>query len=372
MGPAAAARLASAGVRTIGDLAATPNPYLRHLLGTAVGDKLTALASNIDPRQIERDHTASSVGAQAALGLRDATPELVHTTLSYLADRVAGRLRAGGCAGRTITVRVRFAQLKSVTRSITLPAAICSTVTLADIATELAQTALLDHPDEPRISLLAVSVSHLVARDVLQLELPLGLPDDHLRPGTKAGAARFDADRSVDAIRTASVAVPLVMPRSCSPTSATCPSSSANSPSASRAAIPMADDRSTAAVPRSRTTASRRVGSRVMAYDEELADRLREVLQGEAGLTEKRMFGGLAFLINGNMAVAASSKGGLLLRVDPASTASLVDKPHVGRSRCAAAKWTAGFGSTPQRCHRKDLKRWVRHGVSYARSLPAK
>ena len=201
MGPAAAARLASAGVRTIGDLAATPNPYLRHLLGTAVGDKLTALASNIDPRQIERDHSASSVGAQAALGLRDATPELVHTTLSYLADRVAGRLRAGGCAGRTITVRVRFARLKSVTRSITLPAAICSTVTLADIATDLAQTALLDHPDEARISLLAISVSHLVARDVLQLELPLGLPDDELRPGTAAGTARFDADRSVDAIR---------------------------------------------------------------------------------------------------------------------------------------------------------------------------
>lgn len=201
VGPAAA-RLASAGVRTIGDLAATPNPYLRHLLGTAVGDKLSALASNIDPRQIERDHTASSVGAQAALGLRDATPELVHTTLGYLADRVAGRLRAGGCAGRTITVRVRFAQLRSVTRSVTLPAAICATITLTDIATELARTALRDHPDEPRISLLAVSVSQLVAQHVLQLELPLGLPDDELRPGTKAGAARFDADRSVDAIRT--------------------------------------------------------------------------------------------------------------------------------------------------------------------------
>ena len=201
VGPAAAARLASAGVRTIGDLAATPNPYLRHLLGAAVGDKLSALASNIDPRQIERDHTASSVGAQAALGLRDATPELVHTTLGYLADRVAGRLRAGGCAGRTITVRVRFAQLKSVTRSITLPAAIASTVTLADVATELAHTALRDHPDEPRISLLAVSVSHLAPQHALQLELPLGLPDDELRPGTKAGAARFDADRSVDAIR---------------------------------------------------------------------------------------------------------------------------------------------------------------------------
>ena len=68
-----------------------------------------------------------------------------------------------------------------------------------------------------------------------------------------------------------------------------------------------------------------------MAYDEELANRIREVVQGERGLTEKAMFGGLAFLINGNMAVSASSKGGLLLRIDPAQTDSLVSEPHVAR-----------------------------------------
>ena len=110
-----------------------------------------------------------------------------------------------------------------------------------------------------------------------------------------------------------------------------------------------------------------------MAYDEELADRLREVLQGEAGLTEKRMFGGLAFLINGNMAVAASSKGGLLLRVDPASTASLVDKPHVGpfemRGREMDGWLRVDAEAVPTA---KDLRSWVRRGVTYARSLPAK
>ncbi|HEX6030443.1 MAG TPA: TfoX/Sxy family protein, partial [Tepidiformaceae bacterium] len=63
-----------------------------------------------------------------------------------------------------------------------------------------------------------------------------------------------------------------------------------------------------------------------MAYDEELANRIRGVVQGEPGMSEKRMFGGLAFLINGNMAVSASSQGGLLLRIDPAQADSLVDQ----------------------------------------------
>jgi TfoX/Sxy family transcriptional regulator of competence genes len=68
-----------------------------------------------------------------------------------------------------------------------------------------------------------------------------------------------------------------------------------------------------------------------MAYDDELADRIREVVQGEPGLSEKRMFGGLAFLVNGNMAVSASSQGGLLLRIDPGQAESLVDQQHVRR-----------------------------------------
>src|SRR3954453_17414840 len=68
-----------------------------------------------------------------------------------------------------------------------------------------------------------------------------------------------------------------------------------------------------------------------MAYDEELANRLRELVQGERGVTEKRMFGGLAFLINGNLAVSASSQGGLLLRVDPAATEALGRRPEADR-----------------------------------------
>jgi TfoX/Sxy family transcriptional regulator of competence genes len=66
-----------------------------------------------------------------------------------------------------------------------------------------------------------------------------------------------------------------------------------------------------------------------MAYDEDLADRIRELVQDEAGLTEKRMFGGLAFLIGGNMAVAASGQGGLLVRSDPARAEELIDGRHV-------------------------------------------
>lgn len=79
-----------------------------------------------------------------------------------------------------------------------------------------------------------------------------------------------------------------------------------------------------------------------MAYDGDLADPIRAVLQTEPRLTEKRMFGGLAFLIQGNLAVSASGQGGLLLRVDPAGAESLIAEPHVRRSRCAADKWTAG------------------------------
>src|SRR5947199_7083180 len=68
-----------------------------------------------------------------------------------------------------------------------------------------------------------------------------------------------------------------------------------------------------------------------MPYDEDLANRIRELIAGEAGVTEKKMFGGLAFLIGGNMAVAASGQGGLLVRCDPADTEKLIAKPHTSR-----------------------------------------
>jgi hypothetical protein len=110
-----------------------------------------------------------------------------------------------------------------------------------------------------------------------------------------------------------------------------------------------------------------------MAYDEDLADRLREVLAIEAGLSEKRMFGGLAFLINGNMAVSASGHGGLLLRVDPADTESLVDPPHVERFVMRGREMNGWLRVGPAAVATDDdLAAWVGRGVAYARSLAAK
>ena len=201
VGPVTRARLADMGVRTIGDLAATPSPILQRLVGQAAGSKLTSLAANSDPRRIETARHAVSMGAQSALGRRQVTPDLLRSALGYLADRVAGRLRAADRAGRTITVRVRFTGLRSVTRSVTLPVPISTTLTLTEIAMDLAGAALADHPRENEITLLAVSVSHLVDEAVLQLELPLGLCDERHRPGTAAGSARWALDRAVDSIR---------------------------------------------------------------------------------------------------------------------------------------------------------------------------
>jgi DNA polymerase-4 len=201
IGPVTRKRLAEKGIKTIGDLAGMPGRSLEQLLGRAVGEKLGSLAWNRDPRDVETSHRAGSVGAQSALGRRDATDEVVDTTLRHLADRVATRLRKKNRAGRTITTRIRFADLKAVTRSITLPAAVSATSILAEIAGELVRTALADHPAEKVISLLAISVSQLEDEPALQLELPIELGNDEQRPGTESGAARWVLDRSVDQVR---------------------------------------------------------------------------------------------------------------------------------------------------------------------------
>jgi len=200
VGPATRDRLAGIGIHSIGDLAAAPSPLLQRLLGEAAAGKLGSLAGNFDPRRVESARRAASVGAQAALGVRDATPQLLRATLGYLADRVAARLRLAGQVGRTVTVRVRFKGLRSVTRSATLPVGVSTTLTLTELATELAGAALQDQ-GESQITLLAVSVSNLMDQSALQLELPLGLGDDRHRPGSARGASRFAVDRSIDAIR---------------------------------------------------------------------------------------------------------------------------------------------------------------------------
>ena len=201
VGPVAKARLAEAGVHTIGQLARTDGQRLERLLGHALGEKLAALAWNRDAREIETGRRAHSAGAQSALGRKPAEARSLQPTLRHLADRVGTRLRAKSRPGRTVTVRVRFADLRSVTRSRTLPAPISATGSLAEIAEDLVCGVLAEHPRERSISLLGISVSNLERRPTVQLELPLGLADEVRRPGTKPGKARWLADRAVDAIR---------------------------------------------------------------------------------------------------------------------------------------------------------------------------
>jgi hypothetical protein len=110
-----------------------------------------------------------------------------------------------------------------------------------------------------------------------------------------------------------------------------------------------------------------------MTYDDDLADRVRETVAQEKGLTEKKMFGGLAFLINGNLAVAASSKGGLMLRVDPVETQDLLRDGRAEPFEMQGRKmngWlrVAADDETPD----DELAQWVQRGVSYAKSLPPK
>src|SRR5262249_34230767 len=196
VGPVTKARLAEIGVETIGQLANTPGWSLERLLGPAAREKLAALAWNRDPRRIRAHPRGRSAGAPAALERKPALERVIRPTLLHLADRIATRLRAKSRPGRTVTVRVRFADLNSVTRSVTLAAPISATVILAALAEELVRAILRDHPEEKTISLLAISVSHLEEHWDLELELPLGLQDEARRPGSRIGLARSEADHA--------------------------------------------------------------------------------------------------------------------------------------------------------------------------------
>jgi TfoX/Sxy family transcriptional regulator of competence genes len=110
-----------------------------------------------------------------------------------------------------------------------------------------------------------------------------------------------------------------------------------------------------------------------MAYDEDLANRIRELISADEGVSEKKMFGGLAFLVNGNLAVSASGQGGLLLRCDPADTDALVAKPHAGRFEMRGRAMDGWLRIEADGVRTKrELERWVGRGAAYARSLPPK
>lgn len=110
-----------------------------------------------------------------------------------------------------------------------------------------------------------------------------------------------------------------------------------------------------------------------MPYDEDLADRIRELVGSEPQVTEKKMFGGLAFLVGGNMSIAASGDGGLLVRCDPAETDSLLGKPYarpmVMRGREMEGWLRVGADGVATK---RQLAPWVMRGIRYARTLPPK
>ena len=106
-----------------------------------------------------------------------------------------------------------------------------------------------------------------------------------------------------------------------------------------------------------------------MAYDEELAERIRELVAGEPRLSEKKMFGGLAFLVGGNMAVAASGQGGLLVRVDPEESEALVASSDARPMEMRGREMAGWLRVDPPG---DELAGWVERGVAFARSLPPK
>lgn len=110
-----------------------------------------------------------------------------------------------------------------------------------------------------------------------------------------------------------------------------------------------------------------------MAYDEQLAERIRDLLEAEPDVTEKKMFGGLAFLVAGNMAVVASGRGGLMVRVEPAQRGALLAKPGAGPMVMRGSE-LAGWVlvATEHLGRRRQLAGWVDRGVAFARTLPAK
>lgn len=110
-----------------------------------------------------------------------------------------------------------------------------------------------------------------------------------------------------------------------------------------------------------------------MAYDEDLAYRIRELVAGQPALTERKMFGGLAFLIGGNMAIAASGQGGVLVRIDPTASNTLTTRSGAALMEMQGRKLAGWLRADDDHLRTKrQLKKWVDIGTAFARSLPAK
>ena len=178
VGESTARRLHAAGIRRVGELAQMPEQYLISILGRAGGRHLYAIARNRDRRRVRSGTRRRSVGSQAALGPRPRPAEEIETVLVSLVDRVTRRMRSKGRVGRTVTLRLRFADYSRATRSLTLGQATATTRTVL-----IAATALLDAARplirERGLTLIGVAVTDVsMPRAGVQLPLALGGRDD--------------------------------------------------------------------------------------------------------------------------------------------------------------------------------------------------
>jgi DNA polymerase-4 len=202
VGPVTEAKLHDIGIATVGELAYADRHVLERRLGPGAGAHLHALAWNRDPRMVETYHRAKSVGAQSSFGGGGRDRGRRRKVIVDLAERVGGRLRKKDRAARTVTVRVRFGDMSSVTRSASLRAPVATTPTLVAIATHLADAGAAEAADRD-INLLGISTSNLVTSPHLQLELPFGelLGEDLMRTGSEQERERHELDEAVDSLR---------------------------------------------------------------------------------------------------------------------------------------------------------------------------
>lgn len=198
VGPVTEQALEELGVSSVADLATTPIDVLAARLGRSTAGHLHALAHNRDPRPVTTHTAGKSVGAQSALGRGTTDRAELSAVLLGLADRVARRLRKKSLAGRTITVRARFADMSSHTRAVTLPASVSTTAALHHAGRPLLDDARSGIAGP--VTLVGISVSRLERRVALQLELPFDAGDP-TRSGSVRGAAALSIDEQIDAAR---------------------------------------------------------------------------------------------------------------------------------------------------------------------------
>lgn len=198
VGPVTLAQLADLGISRIGELAEAPTRLLADRIGRHRAQHLHELAWNRDPRGVVTGRRSSSVGAQRAFGGDHRDPEYLRGVLSRLASRVGARLRRGGRAGRTLTVRARFSDFQAITRATTMRTATASSAVLYRTALDLT-TGVLDEFPNRGLSLLGIAMSHLVPASPLQLELPIF--DADLVGGSSKELELQALDAAVDDLR---------------------------------------------------------------------------------------------------------------------------------------------------------------------------